>query len=139
MYGVNSYLNDIKFYQLLKWQEAVITECANTLNQDIKCEVPQGSVVGLLLILYVNDLPNSSNVLVSIMFADNINLFFEHINISTLFNRVNDELFKIKKWFSANSLSLNIGMAKFSLFHESGKKRKISFPLQALKINNCDT
>ena len=103
------------------------------------CKVPQGSILGLLLILYVNDLPYFSNVLVSIMCADNIDSFFEHINISTLFNRVNDELFKIKKWFSANKLSLNIGMAKFSLFHESGKKRRISFPLKALKINNRDT
>ena len=69
IYGVNtknlacfaSYLNGRK-------QHTKITESANTVKKDIKCGVLQGSVLGLFLfLLYVNDLPNSSNVLVPIM------------------------------------------------------------------------
>ena len=77
MYGFNttnlawfvSYLNGRKQYVKL-------TESADTVKKDIKCGVPQGSILGpLLLLLYVNDLPNSSNVFVPIIFADDTNSF----------------------------------------------------------------
>ena len=141
MYGVNttnlawfaSYLNGRKQY-------IKTTESADTLKKDIKCGVPQRSILGpLLFLLYVNDLPNSSNVLVAIMFVDDTNFFFEHSNINTLFKTVNDELIKINEWFSANKLSLNVGKTKFSLFHKSGKKYSIPSHLPTLKINNHDT
>ena len=140
MYGDNttnlawfsSYLNGRKQY-------IKITESADTLKKDIKCGAPQCSILGLLLfLLYVNDLTNSSNVLVPIMFADDTNFFFEHSNINTLFKTVNDELIKIKEWFSANKLSLNVGKIKFLLFHKSGKKYRIPYHLPVLKINNRD-
>ena len=77
MYGFNttnlawfvSYLNGRKQYVKL-------TESADTVKKDIKCGVPQGSILGpLLLLLYVNDLPNSSKVFVPIIFADDTNSF----------------------------------------------------------------
>ena len=62
-----------------------ITESAATVKKDIKHGVLQGSRLGqLLFLLYVNDLSNSSNVLVPIMFADYTNFFLEHNNVNTL-------------------------------------------------------
>ena len=114
-----------------------ITESADTWKKDIKCRVPQGSILGaLLFLLYVNDLPNSSNVLVPIMFADDTTFFFEHSNINAIFKTVNDESIKIKEWFSANKLSINVRKTKFSLLHKSGKKYIIPSHLPTLKINN---
>ena len=49
----------------------------STSFKDITCGVPQGSILGpLLFLIYVNDLPNVSNMLDPIMFADDTNLFF---------------------------------------------------------------
>ena len=61
MYGVNttnlawfaSYLNGRKQY-------VEITESADIVKKDIKCGVPQDSILGpLLFLLYENDLSNS--------------------------------------------------------------------------------
>ena len=54
-----------------------IAESADTVKKDSKCGVPQGSLLGpLSFFLNVNDLPNSLNVLVPIMFADDTNFLF---------------------------------------------------------------
>ena len=52
--------------------------------QNITCGVPQGSILGPLSLLFVNDLPNISKLL-DPMFAENANLFFCIIAISKLF------------------------------------------------------
>ena len=77
MYGVNTanvaclanYLNGRKQYTR-------ITEYVDWVKKDIKCGVTQGSILGLLLILfYVNNLPYSSNLLDPIMFTKNTNFW----------------------------------------------------------------
>ena len=43
---------------------------------------------------YVNDLKNASNLLISIIFADDTNRFFTHQDIRCIFKIVNQELEK---------------------------------------------
>ena len=54
--------------------------CINDSNSeclDVKCGVPQGSILGpALFILYVNDMCNVSKSLKSILFTDDTNLFY---------------------------------------------------------------
>ena len=57
-------------------------------------------------LVYVNDLPFSSKILNSIIFADDTNLFYEHKNIVKLLVTVNEESMDINDWFIANKLSL---------------------------------
>lgn len=110
MYGFNntnlvwfvSYLNGRKQY-------INITESPDIVKKDIKCAVPHDSNLGLLLfLLFANNIPNSSNVLVPIMLTSNTNLFFERSNISTLFKTMNDELIRINERFSTNKVSLDV-------------------------------
>ena len=73
----------------------------------------------LLFLIYVDGLPNATNVLDPIMFADDTNLFYSHHDIKTLFSAVNEKLEKVEGWFTANRLSLNIKKTKYTFFHKN--------------------
>ena len=101
--------------------------------------VPQGSILGsLLFILYLNDLKNESNLLDSIMFADDTNRFLTHKDISYLFETANLQLERINLWFMSNKLSLNVSKTKYLFFHKPSKRMDISLLLPKLNINNSE-
>ena len=114
-----------------------ITNDSKSDLRNTTCRVWQGSILGpLLFLVYVNDLPSSSKILNSIMFADDTNLFYEHKNIIKLFATVNEELMNINGWFMANKFSLNVGKTKYSLFHKPSRVDDLPIKLPKLSINN---
>ena len=72
------------------------------------------------------------------MFADDSNLFKVDKNLDRLFLEMNKELENVSIWFKANKLSLNVKKTKFSLFHQSRKKKLIPEFLPKLCIDNCE-
>ena len=107
-----------KSYLSKRKQFIMINETEKLKTLEIKCGVPQGSILGpLLFLLYVNDLNQASKLLEPIMFADT-NLFYSQQNINTVFNTAKEELEKINKWFEANKLSLNTEKTKYAFFHK---------------------
>ena len=106
----------------LNWFKSYLTNrsqkvCINGTQSEscnIKFAVPQGSVLGpLLFLLYINDMPFSSNILKFHLFADDTSIFFSHKNLSQLQLIVNDELSKVSDWLVANKLTLNVDKSNF--------------------------
>ena len=94
----------------------------------IKCDVPQGSILGpILFLIYINDIRNVFRLLQLLLFADYTNIFLEHMDIKTLIETVNSELVKLADWFSANRLSLNVSKTNFIIFCSSKKKYNTKF------------
>ena len=100
----------------------------------ISCGVPQGSVLGpLLFLLYINDLPNISNVLDFYLFADDTNIYYEDVSLISLEKKVNNELKKLNLWLNVNRLSLNIAKTNFVIFHPYNKPLKGSITIKIKK------
>ncbi len=95
----------------LKWLESYLSNRIQAVTYDnhvsdelvIKCGVPQGSILGpLLFLIYVNDLPNVSNLFFSVLFADDTNVFVAGNNLQELTTTVNIELDKLSAWRRLN-------------------------------------
>lgn len=126
----------------LKWLSSYLNNRTQYVNfndensryGNIKCGVPQGSVLGpLLYLIYVNDIVNVSPNLFPILFADDTNIFLEGNNIDNVVDNMNLELNKLMDWTIANKLSLNVDKTNYMIFSMKGKRAK---PNRNLYINN---
>ena len=104
-----SYLTNRKQY--------VSSNGASSELKQITCGVPQGSCLGpLLFLIYINDLPNISEVLHFYLFADDTNIYYEAETMKELETVINKELKKLDTWLIVNRLSLNIAQTNFLVF-----------------------
>ena len=86
-------------------QYVQIMDCKSKLEQ-VKCGVPQGSILGpLLFILYVNDMCKVSRLLKAVVFADDTNLLCCGDDLEQLLDTVGIEMKKLQSWFDTNKLT----------------------------------
>ena len=64
------------------------------------------------------------------LFADDTNIYFEASDLFTLQKVMNRELRKIKKWFAADKLALNIDKTIYIIFHSPSRKLTEPFVLK---------
>ena len=89
-------------------------------TQPIKIGVPQGSILGpLFFICFMNDFSKSSQLLFSILFADDTTVLLEGKEYEGLIMALNNELHKVSIWLDANKLSINTKKTHFMVFHRS--------------------
>ena len=104
-----SYLSNRQQYVKISQQ---ISNC-----KTVKCGVPQGSVLGLLLFLiYINDIAFSNKKVSFHLFADDTCLFYSNKDYNLLETDVNTALENIANWLKANKLTLNVKKSNLTLF-----------------------
>ena len=121
-YGIRGIAHDWLKSYLCDRQQQVTYNGASSSYKNINCGVPQGSILGpLLFIIYINDLSTVSNILTSVLFADDTTLIDSDKNLSTLVERFNKELENVVNWLNANRLSLNIDKTNFMIFRPKNR------------------
>jgi len=111
-------------------------------QQTFDCGVLQGSSLGpLLFILYVNDLPKTSQF-PSTLFADDTYLSLADKNSSDLEHKTNSQLQLIDTWLKNNKLSLYCTKTTYLLFNKHPHlpvNSKFTLSINNIEITKSDS
>ena len=119
-YGVRGITADWFTSYLVDRKHFVQYRAVSSKTQHVSCGVPQGSVLGpLLLVIYVNDLPLNITRAKTIMYADDTTLYCSGTNMNRLYSTINEQLDIISDWFKSNKLSVNASKSNLVTFSKS--------------------
>ena len=94
-----------KWFQsyLIDRQQYVTYNGIQSSKKLIKCGVPHGPILGLILfLLYINDLVNVCSTTLPFIFAGDANLFTSGINLTETAHSLNKDVFEIPLWLKVN-------------------------------------
>ena len=135
-YGIRGLAKDWVCSYLESRRQYVCINDSNSDCLDVKCGVPQGSILGpALFILYVNDMCNVSKSLKSILFADDTNLFYAGKDLDEVCKIVSRELNILHIWFKVNKLSLNVAKTNFMIFGNKRFEENYMISINGMNIN----
>ena len=135
MYGITGkFLELIRNYLSNRTQSVRINDSFSS-PKSIDIGLPQGSLLGPLLCLYMlNDIPNISSSFDTILYADDTTLSFRCNSLVEANTLCNSELEKFHVWSVANKLSINLEANKtYFILHTY---RNLNTESLDLKINN---
>ena len=115
-----SYLSSRKFH--VNIQDIFST------SVDLRCGVPQGSILGpLLFLLCINNMPQAVDCdlfLALFLYADNTCLLFQHKHLEWIKEELTKNFSNVCDWFVDNKLMIHFGEDKLNLAFSLPKMEK---------------
>ena len=132
-YGIRGPVKEWFEDYLSKRFQTTIFEGHESSSLNSTCGVPQGSVLGpILFLLFINDLPNVSKLLFTLLFADDATMSVCGKDPNLLIRIANNELQIFYIWCISNKLTVNTLKTFFILF---SNKRQSNLPPLVIKSN----
>ena len=117
MYGIRGKALELIRSYLLDRPQRVRIGNSFSDERSVNLGVGQGSMLGpILFLFYVNDLPNVTSLLNTILYADDTTIYLSSKNPNDTVPNVNDELTRVSGWFDANRISVNLEKTFVTLF-----------------------
>ena len=122
-----------------------MTRVKGTLSgsRDMKCGVPQGSILGpLLFIVYINDLSVYLNECRVSLYADDTALYATSESYIDLMLALRIDMATVTEWLKLNKLTLNVGKTKLMIFGSQRKLNRINevkLELNGVNIERVET
>ena len=116
LYGISGPTLDWFKSYLSNKDQVCVVQGYTSEPRTINCGVPQGSILGPLLFLYINDLPACLKYATARMFADDTTITNSHKSTARLHREVNHDLDNLQNWLLANHLSLNFLKTEYMYF-----------------------
>ena len=133
-------LSWFKSYLSNRTQQVVINDCSS-VNGDVLCGVPQGSILGpLLFLLFINDLPlslNDSPISVD-LYADDTTLYSSASDKTSLETNLQNVLDLVHIWCLENGMLINIEKTKLMLIASRQKIHTLIDGNLKLEYNNLE-
>ena len=105
-------------------KQFVKVENETSTTKEILTGVPQGSILGpLLILIYINDLNTCIQLSKTYHFADDTSIMQSKKSLEQL----NKDLSNLLYWLRANKLCLNVQKTEFIIFHPNNLKLNSSF------------
>ena len=125
-----SYLSDRR-------QRVIFNGTLSESTYDVRCGVPQGSILGTLLyLIYINDINQCLKHCNVALYADDTTLVVTAKNYETLYRFVNEDLSALSEWLCLNKLTMNIAKTKYITYSLSKRTALINNELKVFLNGN---
>ena len=95
-------------------------------EQEIKCGVPQGSILGpWCYLLYSNDMPSCVNHSTIILYADDTILLSSSKDLNDVAQTLGNDMTNCSQWLSNNGLAMHKGKTEALILTSKRKKHKV--------------
>ena len=127
LYAIGFSKHTVNWFQSYLSNRSFLVNLGNNFSQpaSVSCSVPQGFILGpLLLLIYVDEMSQAVNCDL-FLYADDTCLVCQHKDINKIENQLSEDFCNICDWFVDNKLSIHFGEDKTkSILFASKFKRK---------------
>ena len=125
-------LDWFKSYWTNRTQQCSVISCLSDFTT-LKCSVPQVTILGpLLLLIYINDLPDYLSFSLPRMYADDTHISHAGSDLHLIQSNPSHDLEKLRKWLVSNRLTLNATKTEFMLI---GSRQRLSTLSDTLELS----